>query len=834
MALSGLGLGFTLTATDLASKVISAVKDEFLGLDKGVTKVATAIAAKLSPATFAMAESLRAAGAPLAEIKAAELAVARETEAVTTAFKGMAAGLAVASAGLIALKTAFDLADEAGAVTYQIAALASHAGLATSEVEGLSESMIRLSIGTGEGPLSAANALRVLGDNGLNAKASLDALKPTLDLVAGSFGKLNQTQAAALLADTLHVFPELAGDATSAADKLARAVTGSNLTLRELPTILKNLQAGSSAVGASLDDTLAALKAVSEAVPNATKAGRSLERAMKALATDKASDALFQLGADIRDSEGKTLPFLDVVGKLTERFGDLTASQRTAALATIVGQDGLTALNPLIDQLNKKAQAAGGGTAGLTKAIQAMRAAMNNAAITADGLANSEDETFLGLLDRVHAAVDRIKYLVGTSLETAFKPILARIGEAFDFVARAILMIPRPLRDMAARFALLASASAVVTGLGLALAAAGPLLAKLALLLIPVVLPFLKVIAVIGALALAAYALKAAWDANFGGIRSFVLPILERVQLALESLFGLLTEGRIEGDLAQRLFNDKPVLAFVDAVSRVWKIVESVLGGAFEALGAAAGDIFRAIGTEIAVVIDVVSELANTVWSVLRPALEILGLAKPGAEGLSFLRQISYLAVRIATGPLVLMFKAAAWVARGFGLIADALRYIAEPIAFVVDMIRIGFQTAEDFVFGVVDRIAAKIQGLIKAVPFLERLLPAAPSSPGGTAGGGGTSIGVGADAATGISPGLPSSLALPNPRVAAATNPADRPPTLAEIQAALDRDDRARALRSAGPAGNVYLDGNRVGQVQDARARDQGVRVGAQAPTGR
>lgn len=228
MAIGGsFGLGITLTASDLASGVIKSVSKNFAGLDDQVDK--------------SMAKFAKSIGFGI--------------EPVTEILKEFSAGMAVATAGLGILAGAFGLANEAGKFEFQLAEIGATSLLTAEQMALVKSRALEIGAGGKAGPEEVAAAMRELANSTLSGNDALRALGPTIDLVQASFGRLSPQQAGGLVARTLASFPELAGNATTAVDLLARSFK-LGLKPEEIESVLRRAAQGASYLGHSLEEVL--------------------------------------------------------------------------------------------------------------------------------------------------------------------------------------------------------------------------------------------------------------------------------------------------------------------------------------------------------------------------------------------------------------------------------------------------------------------------------------------------------------------------------------------------------------------------------------------------
>lgn len=313
MALGGsLSLGIVLTASDLASGTIKSVAKSFAGLDDAASKMQEKFASKLGKGLFG----------------------GLGMEPTLGILKDLGKASGVAALGLAGLAAAFKLADSTAEFELRLAELGATTKLTASQVDDFEKRAMNLGLSGTAGPLKIADAFRELAASTLTGDQALKALKPTLDILAGSFGRLSPEQAGGLVAKTLEAFPDLANDATRAVDLLARAFKG-GLKPEELAHAMEKAAKGEKFLGSSLEEVLTTLG-------GAKGAGLSVSR----------------LSAEMLRNVGYTEKFQSAQERMRRALGDTSVSAEKNAEKFASSWEGLkdsvtAAVDVLGDQIGK-------------------------------------------------------------------------------------------------------------------------------------------------------------------------------------------------------------------------------------------------------------------------------------------------------------------------------------------------------------------------------------------------------------------------------------------------------------------------------------------------
>lgn len=217
----------------------------------------------------------------------------------------------------------------------------------------------------------AANAMSFLAMAGFDVNKIYDVMPDTLNLAAAA--QLDMGSAADIVTNIMAGFGLESTDLANSVDVLTKAFTSSNTDLRQLGEAMKYAGPVAKSVGLSVADAAAAIGVLSNAGIQGSMAGTSLKRVLSTLITENK-----KLGISVTDSEGKLIPFVDMIAQLEEK--GLTAAESMQ----IFGERGGPGIQVLLEAGSEK--------------IRQLTDNLNSAGGTADRIAKIQMEGLNGTL----------------------------------------------------------------------------------------------------------------------------------------------------------------------------------------------------------------------------------------------------------------------------------------------------------------------------------------------------------------------------------------------------------------------------------------------------
>ena len=225
--------------------------------------------------------------------------------------------------------------------------------------------------------LEAAKAQTELAKGGLKVKQILDGgLNSALALAAA--GEMDLAEAASTTANALNLFGLKGRDSIKVADMLATAANATTADVSDFAMALSQGGSVAKMAGLSFKETVLWLEAMAKSGIKNSDAGTSMKTSLIQLLkpTAKQKELTKELGLNFISASGEMKNAADISAMLHDKLGGMTKAQRTAALATLAGTDGVRALSSLyaagVPNLDKWKEGLGkSGTAAEVAAKQA-------------------------------------------------------------------------------------------------------------------------------------------------------------------------------------------------------------------------------------------------------------------------------------------------------------------------------------------------------------------------------------------------------------------------------------------------------------------------------
>src|SRR5690625_1561740 len=256
------------------------------------------------------------------------------TTRVTAPILGLGAGV---------LKVGMDF--EAG--MSQVQALT---GGTAKEMARMSDQAKELGANTRFSATEAAEGMAFLGMAGWETSAILEGMPGLLSLAAA--GNMELGRAADITSNIMSAFNIEAKNAGMVSDILAHASANANTDLSQLGEAMKYVAPTANTLGISIENTTAAIMAVSDAGIQGSQAGRAFGTSLLRLAdpTSKMEEEMEKLKLSFFDAEGSMKTLTDIVEQLEKSMGDYDDQQKAATLSTLFGTEAQRHWAILLDQ----------------------------------------------------------------------------------------------------------------------------------------------------------------------------------------------------------------------------------------------------------------------------------------------------------------------------------------------------------------------------------------------------------------------------------------------------------------------------------------------------
>lgn len=234
------------------------------------------------------------------------------------------------------------------------------------------DSFLRITDQTVVSIKEAAEGMRALAQNGLNAQQSLIALPDVLNLAV--IGEMSVSNAALSATGVMSAFNLQLSDLGMIGDIFARAAASSNTSVAAMTESMKQAATVASIYHVGIDETAAALGTLAKVNITGTAAGTALTNVLTGLyaPTEKAKKALKELGVSTDDGMGGMKNSTVLLGELRDSLSKFNDSAKTNFLNDIFtarGTKGASTIMSNWDEYIKKIEEAQNATGFMGQAV---------------------------------------------------------------------------------------------------------------------------------------------------------------------------------------------------------------------------------------------------------------------------------------------------------------------------------------------------------------------------------------------------------------------------------------------------------------------------------
>lgn len=276
------------------------------------------------------------------------------TKTGTTLTKGVTAPLLGIAGASLKVTSDFDTAMSQVAATMGMTAEEVRNG--NKDFEKLSDTASEMGRTTKFTATEAAEGLNILAMSGLNANESISVIPHVLDLA--SAGAMSLDSAATYVTASVKGFGDSMDNAQYYADLMAKGATLANTDVNMLGVALSDSAATARSYGQSAESTTLSLLKLAEQNVTGSEAATALNRAMTDLyvPTDKAREALEELGIQTYNADGTARDFNDIVDDLQAALSGMSDEEAIAYKNMIFTTYGLQAFNKMTSTSTEKAE----------------------------------------------------------------------------------------------------------------------------------------------------------------------------------------------------------------------------------------------------------------------------------------------------------------------------------------------------------------------------------------------------------------------------------------------------------------------------------------------
>lgn len=212
-------------------------------------------------------------------------------------------------------------------------------GATGAEMAKLEEQAKELGATTAFSASQAADGMAFLAMAGWETSDIIAGMPGLLDLAAS--GALDLGRAADITSNIMSAFSIEASKAGHVADVLAAAASNANTNVEQMGLAMTYLAPVANTLGWTLEESAAAVMAMSDAGIQGEKAGAAFATSLQRLAnpTKAMKNVMEELNITFFDAEGQIKPLPQLIGELEQATQTLTSEQKAAALSTIFGAE---------------------------------------------------------------------------------------------------------------------------------------------------------------------------------------------------------------------------------------------------------------------------------------------------------------------------------------------------------------------------------------------------------------------------------------------------------------------------------------------------------------
>ncbi|MGE6379983.1 phage tail tape measure protein, partial [Peribacillus muralis] len=223
-------------------------------------------------------------------------------------------------------------------------------GATGKDFESLEKQARNLGATTQFSASEAAEGMQFLAMAGFKTNDILSAMPGMLDLAAA--GALELGAAADISSNIMSGFGIEASKSGHVSDVLAKAASSANTDVSQLGEAMKYLAPSAKTLGWSMEESTAAVMAMSDAGIQGSLAGQAFGSSLGRLAkpTKAMKDVLDETGISFFDAEDKMKSMPDVIAEIENGTEGMTQKQKSATLTTLFGAEAYKHWAVLLDK----------------------------------------------------------------------------------------------------------------------------------------------------------------------------------------------------------------------------------------------------------------------------------------------------------------------------------------------------------------------------------------------------------------------------------------------------------------------------------------------------
>lgn len=251
-----------------------------------------------------------------------------------------------------------------------------------------------------------------------------DTLKRTKDaLILTRLSGLDTVSAVEALTATINSFSEAALDSTTIINKLANVDAAFAVSSADLAEAIKRVGSSAQDAGVGFDELLAIVTSVQQTTARGGSViGNSLKTIFTRIQRTDTLDQLEELGIQVRNLEGGTLPAVQVLSNLASTFDRLSDAQRAQLAESVGGVFQINILKAALGDLNKEYSV-------YSRALDTASSATNEAILRNEAL----NQTLSALINRTFVNLTKLGADIGKiSFQPTFENVLTLLNKGLE------------------------------------------------------------------------------------------------------------------------------------------------------------------------------------------------------------------------------------------------------------------------------------------------------------------------------------------------------------------------------------------------------------------
>lgn len=313
-------------------------------------------------------------------------------------------------------KKSFNLFNDFSAEMSEVAAISS---ASTDEIEKLTKVAREMGATTQFSASDAASALKFMAQSGWDTNKMVSGLPGVIKLAAASGEDL--ALSSSILTGTMTAFGMSADKSARFADVLAQAANASNTGVAEMGETFKYAAPIAGSLGYSIEDVAIATGLMANANIKGGQAGTTLRAALTNLVkpTKDMQSAMDRYGISLTDSQGKMLPFMDVMENIRSGLGGLSEAEQANAAATLFGQQAMSGMLAIVNTSERD--------------FNNLADAIYNSVGASDAVAKIMNDNIKGDFAELSSGIEEVALSIGDLLEPKIRSVIQNLTQ---FVAK--------------------------------------------------------------------------------------------------------------------------------------------------------------------------------------------------------------------------------------------------------------------------------------------------------------------------------------------------------------------------------------------------------------